>query len=258
VGEEVWFLIKLNARFRIRTVSMSDKSHDLQELLQRAGMGNPVAVGELFQRYGDRLRRMIGLRLDHRLQGRLDPSDVLQEAFLEYARSLPEYVKKPEAPFYLWLRCITGRKLHALHRKHLGTHMRAAGKEISLQRGPLPEASSLSLAAQLLGKLTTPSEAMHRAEVQLRIQDALNEMERLDREVLALRHYEQLSNKETAFVLEISEAAASVRFIRALRRLKDLLEQVPGLVDDAAPAGQRRAGSPANREGGPGDARKDA
>src|SRR5262249_3710770 len=152
-------------------------------------------AGELFHQHHDRLRRMIRLRMDHRLQGRLDPSDVLQEAYLEYASALPEYVKNPEAPFFLWLRCITGRKLHALHRKHLGTRMRDAGREISLHRGALPDASSASLAAQLLGKLTTPSQAMHRAEVQRHIQEALNDMEPLDREVLALRHYEQLSNR---------------------------------------------------------------
>jgi RNA polymerase sigma-70 factor (ECF subfamily) len=217
---------------------MTEDAADLRELLQRAAASDAAAVGELFRRQHDRLRRMIDLRLDHRLQGRLDPSDVLQEAFLEYARALPEYVKKPEAPFYLWLRCITARKLHALHRKHLGTRMRNAGREISIHRGALPTADSASLAAQLLGKLTTPSEAMHRAEVQLRVQEALNEMEPLDREILALRHYEQLSNRETAYMLEISEAAASIRFIRALRRLKDLLKRVPGLLgEDAAGEG---------------------
>src|SRR2546421_165963 len=154
---------------------MSETADGLREVLDRAAADDPAAVGELFHRHRERLRRMIRLRLDHRLQGRLDPSDVLQEAFLEYARALPEYVKRPEVPFYLWLRCIAGRKLHALHRKHLGTRMRDAGREISLHHGALPGASSASLAAQLLGKLTTPSEAMHRAEVQLRIQEALEE-----------------------------------------------------------------------------------
>jgi RNA polymerase sigma-70 factor (ECF subfamily) len=213
---------------------MSDQIRDLERLLQRAAAADQAAVGELFDLHRDRLRRMIHLRLDRRLQGRLDPSDVLQETFLEFADALPSYVKNPEAPFYLWLRCITGRKLHALHRKHLGTRMRDAGREVSLYRGALPEASSISLAAQLLGKLTTPSQALARAEVQVRIQQVLNEMEPLDREVLALRHYEQLSNRETAQVLGLSEAAASIRFIRALRRLKDLLQREPGLLADFA------------------------
>src|SRR5262245_2307190 len=145
---------------------MSDKTADLHELLERAAAADPVAVGELFGLHRDRLRRMIRLRLDHRLQSRVDPSDVLQEAFLEYARALPEYVKNPQAPFYLWLRGITGRRLHALHRQHLGTRMRDAGREVSIYRRSLPEADSASLAAQLLGKLTTPSQAMLRAEIQ--------------------------------------------------------------------------------------------
>src|SRR5262245_47334630 len=209
---------------------MSENADDVRALLERAAAADPAAVGELFGLHRERLRRMVQLRLDHRLKGRLDPSDVLQEAFLEYSEALPAYVNNPEAPFYLWLRCITGRKLQALHRQHLGTRMRNAGREVPLYRGALPEASSVSLAAQLLGKLTTPSEACLRAELQLRIQDALAELEPLDREVLSLRHYEQLSNRETAYVLGISDAAASIRFIRALRRLKELLKRVPGLL----------------------------
>jgi RNA polymerase sigma-70 factor (ECF subfamily) len=215
---------------------MSDKHVDLGKLLERAATGDPAAMGELFDMYRDRLRRMIRLRLDQRLQGRLDPSDVLQEAFLEFAQALPTYVNNPEAPFYLWLRCITGRKLQLLHRQHLGTRMRDARREVALHRGALPEASSVSLAAQLLGKLTTPSQACLRAELRLQIQEALSDMEPLDREVLALRHYEQLSNREIAYVLGISEAAASVRFMRALRRLKQLLQRVPGLLGDTPQA----------------------
>ena len=215
---------------------MVDQAEDLGKLLEQAAAADPAAIGKLFHLHHDRLRRLISLRLDQRLQGRIDPSDVLQEAFLEYARALPEYVKNPEAPFYLWRRCITGRRLRALHHKHLGTLMRAAGRELSLNRGALPEASSVSLAAQLLGKLTTPSQAMLRAEIQAQIQEALTEMEPLDREVLALRHYEQLSNRETAHVLDLSEAAASIRFIRALRRLKDILRRTPGLLDDVSSA----------------------
>ena len=212
---------------------MSDSSGEIRQLLERAAIDDRAAVGELFHKHHDRLRRMICLRIDNRLRGRLSPSDVLQEAFLEYARALPEYVKKPDAPFFLWLRLITGRKLNALHRQHLGTRMRDAKRELSLHRGALPAASSVYLAAQLLGKLTSPSQAIQKAEVQQQIQEALNEMDPIDREVLALRHYEQLSNRETAFVLEVTEATASIRFIRALRRLKERLQQVPGLLGDS-------------------------
>jgi RNA polymerase sigma-70 factor (ECF subfamily) len=217
---------------------MSKPAADLRELLARAAE-DPAAVGELFDLHRDRLRRMIHLRLDHRLQGRLDASDVLQEAFLEFAQALPAYVQNPQAPFYLWLRCITARKLHTLHRQHLGTRMRDAGREVSVDRRAMSEASSASLAAQLLGKLTTPSQALLRAELQLHVQQALDEMDPLDREVLALRHDEQLSNRETAHVLGISEPAASLRFIRALRRLKALLQRMPGFLGEGgAPAGR--------------------
>lgn len=211
---------------------MSEEAVVVRQLLERVAKEDSTAIGELFHLHRDRLRRMIHLRLDHRLQGRIDPSDVLQEAFLEYARALPIYVQKPDAPFFLWLRLIAGRKLQGLHRQHLGTRMRDPRRELSPYAGPLPEAGSFSLAAQLLGKVTSPSQAFLRAEMQLQIQTALDEMESQDREVLALRHYEQLSNREIAFLLGITEATASIRFIRALKRLRDLLRHVPGLMDD--------------------------
>src|SRR5262249_17654732 len=149
-----------------------------------------------------------------------------QEAYLEFARSLADYLRDPAVPFFLSLRVIAGRKLQALHRHHLGTRMRDAGREVSLLRGALPRASSVSLAAQLLGRYTTPSQAAVRAELQLRVQEALNGMDPIDREVLALRHFEQLSNAETAQLLGLSEAAASNRFVRALKRLKQILVSV--------------------------------
>jgi RNA polymerase sigma-70 factor (ECF subfamily) len=215
-----------------------DTPFEISELLERAGQGDECAMGDLFFRHRDRLHRMIQLRIDRRLQGRLDASDVLQESYLEYARSLAHYLENPELPFFLWLRCLTGRKLQALHRHHLGTRARDAGRELSLHRGALPQASSLSLAAQLLGSYTSPSHAAMRAELQIRIQEALNSMDPIDREVLALRHYEQLSNAETAQVLGLSEAAASNRFVRALKRLKSILMTVPGLLDDPPNAGK--------------------
>ena len=204
---------------------------DTAELLQRAGEGDAGALGELFSRDRERLRRMVQVRLDRRLQGRIDPSDVLQESYVEMARSIAAYLKDPALPFFLWLRMITGRKLQALHRHHLGTESRDAGREVSLYRGALPQASSVSLAAHLLGRLTSPSQAAARAELKLHIQDALNNMDRLDREVLALRHFEQLSNAETAQVLGINEQAASNRFVRALKRLKNILSNLPGVLE---------------------------
>ena len=207
---------------------MSMASDDTSELLRRAGGGDGGAVGELFDRHRERLRRMVQLRLDRRLQGRIDASDVLQEAYLGFARSLAEYLRNPAMPIYLWLRLIAGRQLQAMHRRHLGTRLRAASREVSLYRGLIPQASSVSLAAQLLGRFSTPSGAAARAELQVRVQEALSRMAPIDREVLALRHFEQLSNVETAQVLGITEAGASNRFVRALRRLRKILASTPG------------------------------
>ena len=207
---------------------MSGVHHDPSELLRRIAAGDGGATAELFAAYRDRLRLMVRLRLDRRLQGRLDPSDVLQEAYLDVARRAPEYAANPTMPPYLWLRFLTGQRLLQLHRYHLGANMRDAGQEVSLYRGALPQASSVSLANQLLGRLTSPTQAAVRAELQLRVQEALNALEALDREVLTLRHFEMLSNEETAAVLGIRKSAASNRYVRALRRLKEALGPLPG------------------------------
>src|SRR5580700_9324533 len=190
-------------------VVMTSDSSETGQLLHRAIAGDPRAPGELFKRYRDRLRQMVRLRLDRRLQGRLDPSDVLQEAYLDFARRLPDYAREPDMPFYLWLRNLTGQRLIDLHRQHLGAQMRDAGREVSLYRGALPQASSASLAQQMLAGLTSPTQAAVRAEMQIQLQEALNGMDPLDREVVVLRHFEELNNVETAQVLGIEAAAAS-------------------------------------------------
>jgi RNA polymerase sigma-70 factor, ECF subfamily len=210
---------------------MSNDASATDDLLQRASAGDELARVELFARNRDRLRQMVRLRLDRRLQGRIDPSDVLQEAYLDFRKRFADYARQPSMPFFLWLRLLTGQKLIDLHRQHLGARMRDARMEVSLYRGALPQASSVSLAAQLLGRLTSASQAAIRAETQLRVQEVLNSMEALDREVLTLRHFEMLSNEETAEVLGITKSAASNRYIRALKRLKDLLAELPGFGD---------------------------
>jgi len=210
---------------------MTDNSTTSDELIRRAASGDQDALAQVFGLYRDRLRQMVRLRLDRRLQGRLNPSDVIQEASLDFARRLPDYAREPAMPFYLWLRFLTGQRLIDLHRQHLGAKMRDAGQEVSLYRGALPQASSVSLAAQLLGRLTSASRAAIRAETQIRVQEALNSMDPLDREVLTLRHFEMLSNDETAAVLGIRKSAASNRYIRALKRLKAILSALPGFGD---------------------------
>jgi RNA polymerase sigma-70 factor (ECF subfamily) len=214
---------------------MADNSSETNDLLRLAAAGDSQGWGELLTRHADRLRRMVALRLDQRLQGRIDASDVLQEAYLEAWGRLAEYLREPAMPFFLWLRFLTGQRLLILHRHHLGRQMRDAGREISLYRGALPEASSAALAAHLLGHDTRPSEAAMRIELKLRLQEALNQMDSLDREVLALRHFEQLSRAETAQVLDMRESAVSKRYFRALERLKDILASMPGGLGEVWP-----------------------
>jgi RNA polymerase sigma-70 factor (ECF subfamily) len=204
-------------------------SEDLAELLDHAAAGDTAAVAELFARYRKRLKRMVRLRLSRHVQSRVDESDILQEALLEAAKRLPDYLKDQPLPFFLWLRHLTGEKLIDAHRRHLGAKMRNAAQEVSLHRGAMPAASSASLAAQLLGRLTSPSLAAIKAETRLRVQEVLNSMDPLDREVLALRHFEQLNNAEVAATLGINESTASSRYLRALKRLKDEVQNIPGL-----------------------------
>src|SRR5262249_31785425 len=150
-----------------------------------------------------------------------DASDVLQEAYLEANKRFADYLRDPAIPPFLWLRLVTGQALTDLHRHHLGVKMRDASLEVALHRDALPLASAVSLAALLLGRLTSPTRAARRAELQRRLQEALNRMDPIDREVLVLRHFEELSNAEAAQVLDLEKTAASNRYIRALKRLKE-------------------------------------
>jgi RNA polymerase sigma-70 factor, ECF subfamily len=207
-------------------------SETTRGMLDRAAAGDADGWDALVRRFHDRLRRMVVVRLDPRLQGRFDPSDVLQETYLDALGRLPEYLRKPKLPFFLWIRYLTGHHLGRIHRDHLGRQMRDAGREVSLYQGAMPEASSAALAAQLLGKESRPSELAVRAERMLRLQEALNRMDPIDREVLALRHFEHLTRAESAQVLKLSEAAAAKRYLRALERLREMLALLPGGLED--------------------------
>jgi RNA polymerase sigma-70 factor (ECF subfamily) len=208
---------------------MSENSSVIHNRARPAEPGDKRELADLFEQHRERLTQMVRLRMDRRLQGRVDASDVIQEAYIECANRFAEYREDPSMPLYLWVRFLTGQKLIDLHRKHVGVKMRDAGQEVSLYRGALPQASSVSLAAQLLGRLTSASRAAIRAETQIRVQEALNSMDPMDREVLTLRHFEMLTNEETAHVLGIKKTAASNRYIRALKRLKEIVASIPGL-----------------------------
>ena len=209
---------------------MAEPAADPEAIAERLRAGDPAAAGELFTLCRERLKKMVRLRLDRRLQGRLDASDVLQEAFLDVQQKAAGFAAKSDLPAYLWLRFVVAERLLILHRHHLGTQMRDAAQEVSLCSGGAPAASTHSLANLLLGRLTSPTQAAVRAERQLRLQEALNGMDQLDREILALRHFEELSNSEAATVLNLSKTAASNRYIRALKRLKDILSALHGIT----------------------------
>ncbi len=205
-----------------------EKPEDESRLVRQAADGDPEALGRLFSAHRGRLERMIELRLSRRLSGRVDDSDVLQEAYLEIARKLGDYARDPKLPPFLWMRHLTALKLIEVHRRHLGCQIRDADREVTLYRGCLPLADSASLAAQLLGSLSTPSQAALKAETRLMVQEALNSMDPIDREIVSLKHFEQLSFSEISQVLGISKSGAGSRYLRAVKRLRAILENIPG------------------------------
>lgn len=204
---------------------MSDTSSEW-DLVRQARNNDQEALAELFGKHRDRLRNMVRLRLNPRLAGRVDASDVIQEAYLEAARVLKEYLDNPQIPFFLWLRHLAGQKLIEAHRRHLGSQKRGADREVSLQRGAIPGANSESMAIDLIGRIATPSLISMKAEMKSQLEQILDGMDPTDREVLVLRHFEHLTNTETAQVLGIDKSAASKRYIRALERIQQTMESM--------------------------------
>jgi RNA polymerase sigma-70 factor (ECF subfamily) len=192
--------------------SIDPEDAPLEEALRG---GDDAVAGALFENHRARLTRMVKFRLDPRLVGRIDPEDVLQETFIEAGKRLQAY-RDDDKLFLVWIRLITQQTMIDLHRKHLGAKMRTAGKEVSA-----PQSGTMS--GLFVSHITSPSRAMMREEVRTKIEGALQEMDEIDREVLMLRHFEDLSNKDVAIVLGIQENAASNRYVRALGRLKGFL-----------------------------------
>lgn len=205
--------------------------HPEDELLrERLTAGDEAALAEAFSLHRDRLWRMIRFRMDARLLSRVDADDILQEAYLAASQRVEHYLKKPDTSLFVWLRQIAGQTLIDVHRRHIGAKMRDAGREVSMH-ARMPQATSISLAAQLLGRLTSPSQAALRDELAIQLEEALAQMEPIDQEILALRHFEELSNREVAEVLNIQQKAASIRYVRAIARLKNVLSQIPGFEE---------------------------
>ncbi len=211
---------------------MADAFEESDGLASRLKHGDREALAALFSEHRERLWRMVNFRMDRRLLGRVDPDDVLQEAYLAAAGRLEHY--GPDSSFspFVWLRMILMQTLTDVHRHHLGTQMRDAGREVGQPGWAYPQSTSASLAAQFVGHFTSPSQAAARAEMLGQVEQAVAAMDPLDQEVLALRHFEELSNGETAEVLGIKPKAASIRYVRAVKRLRSVLSQMPGFFEE--------------------------
>jgi RNA polymerase sigma-70 factor (ECF subfamily) len=195
---------------------------DTEELVDRARAGDREAREQLLGRHRKRLRQMVALRMDRRLLARVDPSDVVQEALTDAAQELSDYLRTRPVPFYPWLRQLAWERLIELHRRHLHSQKRSVRRE-DVDFLALPDESAVQLAQRLLAPGSSPSERVLRDELRGRVQAALAQLSPRDREVLVLRHLEQLSTKETAAVLGITPGAVKVRHLRALERLRGLL-----------------------------------
>lgn len=205
---------------------MNEQLPEHEELLKQLSSDREEALAKYFSIVRDRLARVVAFRLDYRLSGRVSESDVLQDTYVRAAQRIESYLDKPDMPFFVWLRLEANQRLHEIHRQHFGAEKRDIRREVNLSQKPSANQTSLALAAHLVAQMTSASQIIERAEQINKLERTLNEMNELDREVIALRHFEELSNLETAEILKIEPAAASKRYIRALKRLKEIMDSL--------------------------------
>ena len=209
---------------------MSDSGMN-DEMITRLQAGDEAAIVEAFSVHRERLKRMLEFRMDPRLRGREDASDILQEVYLDARQRIRHYLKRSDQSFYIWRRHLTQQRLIDVHRRHLKAEMRDVKQEVSLHTRS-PSAASASMAWHFVADLASPSQVAMRAELAAQIEAALESMDQIDREIIAMRHFEELRNCEVAELLGIKEAAASNRYMRALARLREVLQNVPGFLDE--------------------------
>ena len=201
---------------------------DVDSHIERLRASGDDGLAAVFDEFNDRLERIVDLRIDPRLAGRVDAADVVQESFLEAQKKLLRYLRDASVPVFVWVRGVVLDTLIHVHRRHLA-QMRDAGLEVSIHGHPAgANVSSMSIAGWLVDDLTTASQLAVREETAKKVEDALNDMDEIDREVLILRHFEQLSNDEVASIVGVKKAAASRRYTRALLRFKEVVEGIPG------------------------------
>jgi RNA polymerase sigma-70 factor (ECF subfamily) len=200
---------------------------DEEALVLRLREGDRAVLGDLFSLHRQRIWRMIRFRMDRRLAARIDPDDVLQEAFLAARTRIHNFLAEPRGSFFVWLRMIALQTLFDQHRHHIGAEMRNAARDVRIDQADSSN-TSLCLAAQLAGTLTSPSQAAAGLEMMQQLEQAIASMAALDQEIIAMRHFEDLTNVESAEALGISPTAASNRYVRAIARLKEILTALGG------------------------------
>lgn len=192
-----------------------------QQLLQAARDGNPAAVNELFERHRDSLRRMVQARLDRAVARRVDASDVVQDVLLEAHGRLNDFIQSGSMPFHLWLRHLVKDRMIDVHRRHHAQRRNVDREQHAPQSADV--SSAFDLFAQISDQELTPAAASIRKEIEVRFLGALEQLDETDREILLMRHCEQLGNSEVAELLGLSQPAAGMRYLRALRRLRAVL-----------------------------------
>jgi RNA polymerase sigma-70 factor (ECF subfamily) len=198
-------------------------------LLKEAGDGEREAVNRLLDRHRKSLRRLVHIRLDRALAGRVDASDIVQDVLLEASQRLDAFIRDAKMPFHLWLRQLARDRIIDMHRRHRVAQRRSVDRERSLATGEFADRSSMDLAAQIRDQELTPAAENIRRELERRFLAALEELDEDDRDIVLMRHYEQLGNSEVAEALGISPAAAGMRHLRALRKLRDILGDHPSI-----------------------------
>ncbi len=207
------------------TQSIWPDAENTADLLKDVKQGDAQAVERLLARHRDSLHRMIQLRMDQRIRRRVDVSDVVQDVLIEASRRLKDYLQNPAMAFHLWIRQIAKDRLIDAHRRHRVSAKRSIDREQPMVVHGSVDQSSLEIAGQLCDPAMTPAAAATQRELAAHVEAAISQLGDTDREIILMRHYEQLSNGEIAIALELSEPAASMRYLRAIRRLRELLDQ---------------------------------
>ena len=193
------------------------------ELLAAAKEGDAQAVNDLLDRHRDPVRRLVQMRLDRRVRQRIDVSDVVQDVMMEANTRLAAYMNDPAMAFHLWLRQIAWDHMIDAYRRHRGTAKRSLDREQPIMGAVADDRSSVELLVQLRDPEMTPAEAAERREISEQVVALMDALDPNDREIILMRHFEHLSNQEVADILGLQPPAASMRYLRAVRRLRELL-----------------------------------